>query len=471
MNEEDKNTLGWQEWVALPNIGLSALLAKTDTGAATSALHAFNIQPFGSDSNPKVRFGINPINENKSFAIYCSANVTDMREITSSNGISEIRYVIKTSIKIGDSDLKDIEVTLTNRENMKYRMILGRSALEGFNINAQESFIQKQLSYDLYKNFKKQSVAKRSLRIGILSVEPNNYSNQKIIESAEKHDHVCEIINTKRCYLNLKSHKPEVHYNGKELPFFDAIIPRIGSSLTFYGAAVVRQFEAMGTYCLNSSVAIGLSRDKLAAHQTLIKHKIPMPSTAFANSPHDTENLISLVDGVPLILKLLESAQGKGVLLAESKKAASGIISAFQRLQAPFILQEFEAESGGSDLRCLVIGNKVVAGMIRSAGEGDFRSNLHAGGIASKANISKEEKLISIKATKALGLGMAGVDILRTSDGPKVIEVNSSPGLKGIGAVSKLNLGEIIISHLEKNVVTLPIPKKLRALLYPKLTS
>lgn len=471
MNEEDKNTLGWQEWVALPNIGLSALLAKTDTGAATSALHAFNIQPFGSDSNPKVRFGINPINENKSYAIYCSANVTDMREITSSNGISEIRYVIKTSIKIGDSDLKDIEVTLTNRENMKYRMILGRSALEGFNINAQESFIQKQLSYDLYKNFKKQSVAKRSLRIAILSVEPDNYSNKKIIESAEKRDHVCEIINTKRCYLNLKSHKPEVHYNGKELPFFDAIIPRIGSSLTFYGAAVVRQFEAMGTYCLNSSVAIGLSRDKLAAHQTLIKHKIPMPSTAFANSPHDTENLISLVDGVPLILKLLESTQGKGVLLAESKKAASGIISAFQRLQAPFILQEFEAESGGSDLRCLVIGNKVVAGMIRSAGEGDFRSNLHAGGIASKANISKEEKLISIKATKALGLGMAGVDILRTPDGPKVIEVNSSPGLKGIGAVSKLNLGEIIISHLEKNVVTLPIPKKLRALLYPKLTS
>ena len=460
MNEEDKNTLGWQEWVALPNIGLSALLAKTDTGAATSALHAFNIQPFGSDSNPKVRFGINPINKNKSFAIYCSANVTDMREITSSNGISEIRYVIKTSIKIGDSDLKDIEVTLTNRENMKYRMILGRSALEGFNINAQESFIQKQLSYDLYKNFKKQSVAKRSLRIGILSVEPNNYSNQKIIESAEKHDHVCEIINTKRCYLNLKSHKPEVHYNGKELPFFDAIIPRIGSSLTFYGAAVVRQFEAMGTFCLNSSVAIGLSRDKLAAHQTLIKHEIPMPSTAFANSPHDTENLISLVDGVPLILKLLESTQGKGVLLPESKKAASGIISAFQRLQAPFILQEFEAESGGSDLRCLVIGNKVVAGMIRSAGEGDFRSNLHAGGIASKANISKEEKLISIKATKALGLGMAGVDILRTSDGPKVIEVNSSPGLKGIGAVSKLNLGEIIISYLEKKVVTLTMPKK-----------
>ena len=452
MNVEDKNTLGWQEWVALPKLGLSALLAKIDTGAATSALHAFNIQPFGSDSNPKVRFGINPINENKSFAIYCSANVTDMREITSSNGISEIRYVIKTPLKIGDSDLKDIEVTLTNRENMRYRMILGRSALEDFNINAQESFIQKQLSFDLYKNYKKQSVTKRSLRIGILSVEPNNYSNQKIIESAGKHDHVCEIINTKRCYLNLKSHKPEVHYNGKELPFFDAIIPRIGSSLTFYGAAVVRQFEAMGTFCLNSSVAIGLSRDKLAAHQTLIKHEIPMPSTAFANSPHDTENLISLVDGVPLILKLLESTQGKGVLLAESKKAASGIISAFQSLQTPFILQEFEAESGGSDLRCLVIGNKVVAGMIRSAGEDDFRSNLHAGGIASKAKISKEEKLISIKATKALGLGMAGVDILRTSDGPKVIEVNSSPGLKGIGAVSKLNLGEIIISHLEKKL-------------------
>ena len=451
--------VGWEEWVSLPELGLPSLVSKTDTGATTSALHAFNIQPFGSKTRPKVRFGINPIEDNNQFAIYCSANVSDVRTVTSSNGISELRYVIETELVIGDVK-KKIEITLTNRENMKYKMILGRSALDGFTVQPEKSFEQGLLSYDLYKNIKKQVPARRSLRIAILTLEPNNYSTKRLVEAAEARDHVCELINTRRCYLNIQSHKPEVHYEGEALPHYDAIIPRIGSSLTFYGAAVVRQFEAMGTFCLNSSVAIGLSRDKLAAHQTLIKHEIPMPSTAFANSPHDTENLISLVDGVPLILKLLESAQGKGVLLAESKKAASGIISAFQRLQAPFILQEFEAESGGSDLRCLVIGNKVVAGMIRSAGEGDFRSNLHAGGIASKANISKEEKLISIKATKALGLGMAGVDILRTSDGPKVIEVNSSPGLKGIGAVSKLNLGEIIISYLEKKVVTLTMPKK-----------
>ncbi|MDB4244599.1 30S ribosomal protein S6--L-glutamate ligase [Gammaproteobacteria bacterium] len=440
--------VGWEEWVSLPELGLPSLVSKTDTGAATSALHAFNIQPFGSKTRPKVRFGINPIEDNNQFAIYCSANVSDVRTVTSSNGMSELRYVIETELVIGDVK-KKIEITLTNRENMKYKMILGRSALDGFTVQPEISFEQGFLSYDLYKNIKKQVPARRSLRIAILTIEPNNYSTKRLVEAAEARDHVCELINTRRCYLNIQSHKPEVHYEGEALPHFDAIIPRIGSSITFYGMAVVRQFQAMGTYCLNSSSSIGLSRDKLAAHQTLVSHRIPMPNTAFANSPHDTESLIDLASGAPLVLKLLESTQGKGVLLAESRKAAAGVISAFQKLNAPFIVQEFVKEASGSDIRCLVIGNKVVASMMRTAGDEDFRANLHAGGSAKKIIITKEERKISIQATKALGLSFAGVDIIRTGTGPKVLEVNSSPGLEGIEKVSKKDIAGLIIEHLE----------------------
>ena len=317
----ENNFVGWEEWVSLPELNLPALLAKTDTGAETSALHAFNIQAFGKENNQMVKFGINPIDTDDRFSIFCSAKVIDQRNVTSSNGISELRYVIETEITIGDVK-KKIPITLTNRENMKYKMIIGRSALDGFQISADKSFLQKILSYHSYKKAKK-NTHRRSLRIGILSLEPNNYSNKRIIEAAEINGHFCEILNTKRCYLNIESDSPEIHYDGKVLPHYDAIIPRIGPSITKYGMAVVRQFEAMGTFCLNSSASIGTSRDKLAAHQALAINRIPMPDTAFANSPRDTENIIDLTTGAPLVVKLLESSQGKGVILAETKKAAS----------------------------------------------------------------------------------------------------------------------------------------------------
>jgi ribosomal protein S6--L-glutamate ligase len=442
--------VGWEEWVSLPELGLPSLVSKTDTGATTSALHAFNIQPFGSKTRPKVRFGINPIEDNNQFAIYCSANVSDVRTVTSSNGISELRYVIETELGIGDVK-KKIEITLTNRENMKYKMIIGRSALEGFQISAEKSFLQNTLNYDLYKKAKKNGY-RRSLRIGILSLEPNNYSNKKIIKAAENNGHYCEILNTKRCYLNIESENPEVHYDGKVLPHYDVIIPRIGPSITKYGMAVVRQFEAMGTYCLNSSTSIGTSRDKLAAHQALAINRIPMPDTAFANSPRDTENIIDLTTGAPLVVKLLESSQGKGVVLAETKKAASSVISAFQKLNAPFIVQEFIKDANGSDLRLFVIGGKVVASMMRSALDDDFRSNLHAGGKATKVKITQQERKIAKQATKAMGLNIAGVDILRSSEGPKVLEVNSSPGLQGIENTNNINVASLIIDYIEKKL-------------------
>ena len=444
------NYVGWEEWVGLPELNLPALIAKTDTGADTSALHAFNIQTFGKKNNQMVRFGINPIDTDERFAIFCSAKIIDQRNVTSSNGITELRYVIETDMVIGGVT-KKIPITLTNRENMKYKMIIGRNALDGFKISPDKSFLQRILSYDLYKKVKINS-HRRSLRIGILSLEPTNYSNLKIIEAAEENGHFCEILNTKRCYLNIESDKPEVHYDGKVLPHYDAIIPRIGPSITKYGMAVVRQFEAMGTFCLNSSTSIGTSRDKLAAHQALAFNRIPMPDTAFSNSPRDTENIIDLTAGAPLVVKLLESSQGKGVILAETKKAASSVISAFQKLNAPFIVQNFVKDSNGCDLRLFVIGGKVIASMMRSASDDDFRSNLHAGGKASKVKITQNERKIAKQATKAMGLNIAGVDILRSSEGPKVLEVNSSPGLQGIETVNNINIASMIIDYLEKRL-------------------
>ena len=216
--------------------------------------------------------------------------------------------------------------------------------------------------------------------------------------------------------------------------------------------AVIRQFEAMGTYCLNSSTSIGTSRDKLAAHQALAINRIPMPDTAFANSPRDTENIIDLTTGAPLVVKLLESSQGKGVVLAETKKTASSVISAFQKLNAPFIIQEFIKDANGSDLRLFVIGGKVVASMMRSASNDDFRSNLHSGGKAAKVKITQQERKIAKQATKAMGLNIAGVDILRSNEGPKVLEVNSSPGLQGIESTNNINIASLIIDYLEKKL-------------------
>ena len=444
------NFVGWEEWVSLPELNLPALVVKTDTGADLSALHAFNIQTFGKEDNLMVRFGINPIDNDERFSIFCSARVIDQKNITSSNGISELRYVIETEIIIGDVK-KKIPVTLTNRENMKYKMIIGRSALDGFKISADKSFLQTTLNYDLYKKVKNYN-HRRALRIGILSLEPNNYSNLKIIAAAENNGHHCEILNTKRCYLNIESDNPEVHYDGSVLPHYDVIIPRIGPSITKYGMAVVRQFEAMGTFCLNSSASIGTSRDKLAAHQALAFNRISMPDTAFANSPRDTQNIIDLTSGGPLVVKLLESSQGRGVVLAETKKAASSVISAFQKLNAAFIVQDFVKGANGSDIRLFVISGKVVASMMRSASDDDFRSNLHAGGKASKVKITQEERKIAKEATKAMGLNIAGVDILRSTNGPKVLEVNSSPGLQGIQTINNINVASLIIDYIEKRL-------------------
>jgi len=289
------------------------------------------------------------------------------------------------------------------------------------------------------------------MKIAILSTNKNLYSTRRLVEAGEERGHEVPVINHKRCYMNIMSSNPSIHYNGESIKGVDAIIPRIGASVSFYGAAVVRQFEMMGVYSVNESVAITRSRDKLRASQLLARKGIGLPVTGFANAPGDTDDLLKLVGGAPVVIKLLEGTQGVGVVLAETTKAAESVIEAFRGLKANFMVQEFIKEAGGADVRCFVVGDKVVASMIRQGKEGEFRSNLHRGGSAKLVKITPQERLTAVRSAQVMGLNVAGVDLLRSAHGPVVMEVNSSPGLEGIENATQRDVAGMIIEFIEKN--------------------
>ena len=289
------------------------------------------------------------------------------------------------------------------------------------------------------------------MKIAILSRRRSIYSTRRLVEAGEERGHEMQVIDHQRCYMDITSHKPAVHYKGNSLKGFDAVIPRIGASVTFYGTAVLRQFEMMGVFPLNESVAISRSRDKLRSLQLLSRRGIGLPVTGFANSPDDTEDVLKMTGGAPVVIKLLEGTQGVGVVLAETRKAATSVIEAFRGLNANFLVQEFIAEAGGADIRCLVVGGKVVASMKRQGKEGEFRSNLHRGGTATLVRLTPEERSTAVRSAKIMGLNVAGVDILRSNHGPVVMEVNSSPGLEGIEAATGKDVAGLIIGFIENN--------------------
>lgn len=289
------------------------------------------------------------------------------------------------------------------------------------------------------------------MRIAVLSRNENLYSTRRLKEAGEERGHEVDVIDTLHCYMDITRSRPTVRYHGKQLPYYDAVIPRIGASITFYGAAVVRQFEMMGTFCVNESVAISRSRDKLRSLQLLSRKDVGLPRTGFANKPDNIKDLIRNVGGAPLVIKLLEGTQGIGVVLAETDKAAESTIEAFMGLKTDILVQEFIAEAGGADIRCFVVGQKVVAAMKRQGAEGEFRSNLHRGGSAKLFKLNKDERATAVKAAKVMGLNVCGVDILQSNNGPVVMEVNSSPGLEGIETATNKDVAGIIIEFIESN--------------------
>jgi ribosomal protein S6--L-glutamate ligase len=334
-------------------------------------------------------------------------------------------------------------------------MLLGREAMENrVFVDPANSFLLGNYSVEkiseMYQQFKD---TRSGLRIGLLASNPDLYSNKRIMEAGEEHGHEMVFLNIQQCYMKLDSTNPEVRYRGgSSLNNLDAVIPRIRPNLTFYGCALVRQFESLGIFSANGSEAIGKSRDKLFSSQLFSQNGIQIPITGFAKSPLDTTDMINMVNGAPLIIKLLEGTQGKGVVLAENAKAAESVINAFKSLQANILVQEFIKEAGGKDIRCFVIDGKVVASIQREAAKGEFRANLHQGGTASFIKITGEEKKLAIKAAKVLGLQVAGVDIIRSNKGPLVLEVNSSPGLEGIELVTGKDIAGMMISAIERQV-------------------
>jgi ribosomal protein S6--L-glutamate ligase len=368
--------------------------------------------------------------------------------------VKERRPVIKTPITLGD-ETWNIEVTLTNRDSMGYRMLLGREAMTNrVLIDPDSSFCLGTVTTDeVRKHYGTVKPKSDGLRIVVLASNPELYSNKRLIEAGEERGHEMRFVNISQCYMNISADNPEIHYRGGQLlDDVDAIIPRIKPSMTFYGCAVARQFQSTGVYCLNDSVSISLSRHKLRSLQLLSTKGIPMPTTGFANSPMDTSDIIQMVGGAPLVIKLLEGTQGKGVVLAETAKAAESVINAFKSLRANILVQEFIKEADGKDIRCFVIDGKVVGSIQREAAKGEFRANLHLGGTASTVKISAEERKIAVAATKAMGLQVAGVDIIRSSSGPKVLEVNSSPGLEGIESITEKDVAGLMIQCIERKL-------------------
>lgn len=443
--------LGSEEWCSFEELGIPAIEARVDSGAKTSSIQASNIQIFDNRGAEWVRFEVHPIQANRSIAVQCEAKIHAKRTIKSSTGIASERIVIKTEIKIGD-DVFDIELTLANRDSMEFRMLLGREALfNRYLVNPSETHLLPEPTADeldeKYTVFKKD---KTGLKIAVLASNPDLYSNKRIMEAGEARGHKMTFLNVQHTYMKFDAQDPQIRYRGGNvLGAYDAIIPRIKPSVTFYACALLRQFDAIGTYCLNSADAITQSRDKLSATQLFAKHEIDVPITGFAYSPLDTKDLIKMVNGAPLIIKLLESTQGKGVVIAETNKAAESVINAFKSIKTYILVQEFIKEANGVDIRCFVVDGKVVAAIQRQAESGEFRANVHQGGTATKVKITREERRLAVKAAKIFNLPIAGVDIIRSNKGPLVLEVNSSPGLEGIENATGIDIANKIILSVE----------------------
>ncbi len=454
MTIEAKTIIGSEEWVSFPSLNIPAIKARVDSGAKTSSLHAYNIEVKNIDGKNFAIFDIHPLQASKAVTIKCKAELVGERNVKSSSGHSEKRYVIKIPIKLG-GDEWEAEITLTNRDNMGYRMLLGREAMRGkLLVDPDKHFELGNYSQDeiggFYNHIRRTD---QKLKIVVLASNPELYSNKRIMEAGIQRGHEMIFVNIANCYMNVSSNGA-VHIRGGEtITDVDAVIPRIKPAMTAYGCSVLRHFETLGAYCLNDAISITRARDKLRALQLMVWKGINIPTTGFADSPTDTKDLIKIVGGAPLVIKLLEGTQGRGVVLAETSKAAESVINAFKSVKASILVQEFIKEAGGTDLRLFVVDGKIVGAMQRKAAEGEFRANVHLGASVMEIKPTLEERKMAKKAAKVLGLQVAGVDIIRSSKGPKILEVNSSPGLQGIERATGVDIASTMIEAIEKKLL------------------
>lgn len=451
---ETKIIVGSEEWCSFPLLAIPSVKARVDSGAKTSSLHAFNIKPFKRGGQSWVSFEVHPLQNNRRVIIRCESEVVDKRSVKSSSGIAEKRYVIRTMLE-HKGEKWDIELTLTNRDSMGYRMLLGREAMVGrILVDPAASFLGGDIgTKKLERAYAKHTQDSAGLSIGLLASEANHPSNVRLIEAAEERGHRIRFYDIKQCYMKLDAETPEVHYRGgKLLNELDAIIPRVRPELTYYGCALIRQFETIGIFSLNSAESISSTRDKVFCLQHLLRNGLNIPTTGLADSPIDTDELMDIVNGAPLLVKLLEGHQGRGVVMAETSKAGESLINAFKSLKANLLVQEYIREAEGKDIRLFVVDGKVVAAMQRQASASEFRDNLHRRVTTSAVKISLEEKRLAIRAAKVMGLKVAGVDIIRSRKGPLILEITASPRLEQIEEVSGKDIAGAMIRAIERQL-------------------
>lgn len=464
-------TIGAVEQVALPELKVADVPARIDTGARTSAIWASKIRV----RNSKLQYTLfgegHPLYTGTTIEASEFARIT----VTPSNGISEERYVVKLLVVLNGRRIR-ASFTLADRSLQTYAVLVGRNVLKKrfiVDISTDSQTIKDDLevaakineSFAATKALQTKAIRHdgRQLQIAILSKGSLNYTTKRLREVAEARGHGVQVINYAKCYMTMERGKPVVYYKGEVLGHFDVIIPRIAQSYTKYGTAVVRQFEMQGSFTTASSIAINRSRDKLRSYQILARQDVGIPKTVFARETANLDEVVELVGGAPVIIKVARGTHGNGVVLAETRKAAKAVMQAFYVEGVNFMVQEFVAESAGTDIRVLVVGGRVVASIERQSLDDDFRSNTHQGGTGRAVKLTTEEEKTAIKAAKAMGLPVCGVDMMRSKDGPKVLEVNSSASIKTPELVTKRDVATKIIEYIERNAKSKPKKDKVGA--------
>lgn len=461
MQHGQKIVVGCEEWCAFPELGIHAIKARVDSGARTSSLHAFNIQRFTRNNVGWVSFEIHPIQRNRKTTQRCEARVVDRRFVKSSSGEREKRYVITALLQLGAEQL-EVELTLSNRDSMGYRMLLGREAMSGrMLVDPAGSFKLGELSAEQSAYMMAEDEASSGQRrIALLASDATLYSNRRIMEAGKQRGHEMIFLDIKHCYIKLEADNPEVIYNGElSLNDLDAVIPRIRPNMTYYGCALTRHFASIGAFPLNRADAIASSRDKLYALQLLQRGGLDIPTTGLAYSPLDVNVLADIVGGAPFVMNVLEGTRGHGVALAETRAAAAELVGERASPRANLLVQEFIGEAQGQDLCCFVVDGKVVAAIERCAAPGDFRASTQKGGSALRTRISKEERRLAIGAVRTMGLQVASVDMVRSRKGPLVLEINSSPGLFAIERATGKDIAGAMIASLEKKLGLFSAPQ------------
>ncbi|GEQ97515.1 alpha-L-glutamate ligase [Iodidimonas gelatinilytica] len=454
MENESVFSVGWEEWVALPALGIPAIRAKVDTGAQTSSLHAFSVHPYEKNGKNRVRFGLHPLPERPEIELYCEADLVGQREITSSNGETELRFIIRTLARIGDHEWP-IEMSLTNRETMSYRMLLGRRALEGgLLVDVTRSCIQGTPDLSAYDSLPHVHAAERPLNIALLTGTPKSPTVDRLVDALEARSHAAHILDVNRCYMSIDGGQLDLFLNGKALPRFDAALPYLAAKDLTYGLALLRHLETMGVRSLNSSVALAAAWDRLHTSQRLARRGVPQPSTGVANAPDSNTHLIKLLGGAPLMLKILEGNEDRGSVVADTRKAADSVLNAMHGLRAHVLVQEYVTEAGGAALRCLMVGRKLVGCVSvqppKSTNAGP--SDSLAKRVMKKARPTIEERRIAAKAMAALNLQAAIVDLVRSENGPLVVNVDPAGAFEIFEGTSGLDVAGAIVSHLESRV-------------------